>query len=161
MLSDGSWALVIFVRWLHVISACLLVGATFFVAFLLPPATRELDEASRESILSRSRRGFKMLVHVCILLLLASGTYNLIGNRSAYHRGLPLTHALLGPHVLLALTAFAILLVVLAGRQPSRAYQRWVRLTASLLFLTVLTASALKWAREHPLQDTTQDRRVD
>ena len=154
----GNWFDVIPLRWLHVVSACLLVGAAFFVAFLLPPATRELDESRKTLLESRIRRGFKMLVHTCVLLLLVSGTYNLIGNRDAYHRTLPLSHALLGLHVLVALAVFTILLLVLARRDTPRGYFTWIRITVALLLLAVLMASALKWVREHPherIQQTT------
>lgn len=152
----GSWFDVVLLRWLHVASACLLVGAAFFVAFLLSPATRELDESSRRSLDSRVRRGFKMLVHTCILLSLISGTYNLIVNRDAYHRTLPLSHALLGLHVLLALGVFVVLLLILARRETSRGYLTWVRLTVGLLLLAILVASALKWVREHPPERNQQ-----
>lgn len=152
----GNWFDVIPLRWLHLVTACLLVGAAFFIAFLLPPATRELDESSKRLLEPRIRRGFKMLVHTCILLLLISGAYNLIVNRDAYHRTLPLSHALLGLHVLLALAVFAVLLLVLARRETPRGYLTWVRVTIALLLVAIFVASALKWVREHPAERNQQ-----
>lgn len=156
MLADAGWVWIILVRWLHVIAACLLVGATFFAAFILPTATRTLETATAAPVASRSRRGFKMLVHVCILLVLGSGTYNLIVNRDAYHQTLPLSHALLGTHVLLALAVFTILLVALSGREQRRGEQKWLALTVVVLLLTVLLASGLKYVREHPRHQPNQ-----
>ena len=144
-------------RWLHVISACLLVGAAFLVYAIVPWALLDLETQARESALLRLRRGFKMLVHVCSLLLLISGTYNAIGNWRAYGRNIPLTHALFGPHLLLGLVIFALLVVMLARRVPRPSDRTWLGATVALLFITVAIASALKYAREHPkaVQQTT------
>jgi uncharacterized membrane protein len=143
-------AVIVFLsRWVHVMSACLLAGATFYFAILLPGGTRSLDPEWREAVVLKSRRGFKLLVHPLILLLLASGTYNAIHNWPAYRNNMPTTHALFGPHLLLGLIIFAILLVVLARREPGRSHRAWLRLTVVLLFVTVAVASALKQAREY------------
>ena len=150
MIADAGWIPIVLFRWLHVISACAVAGATFFLALILPARMSGPDATATEAVYSRTRRVFKMLAHTTILLLVASGTYNAIGNWSAYRANMPLTHGLLGPHLLLAAIIFTILLVVLARREPWRRERMWLRLTAALLFLTVLVASGLKYAREHP-----------
>lgn len=150
MLSDASWVTIISARWVHVASACLLVGGTFFLAFVMPNPTGE--EPSQDQTYLRSRRGFKMVVHTTLLLLLASGIYNAYMNWEAYSRNRKLAHGLFGPHLLFGLTSFAILLVVLSRRVPKQGERVWVRYTAVLLLVTVLMASALKYAREHPRQ---------
>jgi peptidoglycan biosynthesis protein MviN/MurJ (putative lipid II flippase) len=109
-----------------------------------------------ESAYLQSRRGFKMVVHISVLLLLVTGTYNAILNWPAYHRNVPLTHALFGPHVLLGITVLVILMVMLARKQPGSGERKWMRVTVVLLFLTVLVASALKYAREHPKPQATE-----
>ena len=159
-MATWDWIPIIGFRWLHVISACLLVGATFFLAFILPAGIRESDAAVGNTVYLRSRRIFKMTVHSCILFLLISGIYNAIGNWGAYKRGIPLTHGLFGPHVLLAGVVFAILLTVLAPREPRKTQWGWLRLTFGLLLVTVLCASALKYAREHPVRSTSADHLV-
>ena len=152
MLADASWIPAIGVRWLHVISACLLVGATFFMYAIVPVATRGLDEQARDSVAGRLRRGFKMIVHSTMLLLIVSGAYNAWSNWQAYKNNMPWTHALFGPHLLLGLIIFAILLVILAGRAPRRNYRAWLAVAVVLMFMTVAIASSLKYAREHPTQ---------
>ena len=150
ILGDASWAATIGVRWLHVISACLLVGATFFFYAILPRGARSLDEQSRQSVLLGLRHPFKMLVHPMILFLLGSGAYNAWSNWRAYRNNMPLTHALLGPHIFLGIVIFTILLVILSGKEPRRTSRTWLGITVLLLFVTVAIASSLKYAREHP-----------
>ena|SRR5258708_7102885 len=145
-----EWTYLIFVRWIHVICACLLVGATFFLVVVLSPATRELEPEVRELVYLRSRRRFKIIVHSTALFLLASGIYNMIRNWPAYHANIPLTHALIGPHLLLGLLIFLVLFVVLGRKQPTAGERTWMRVALVLMFLTTLLASALKYAREHP-----------
>jgi uncharacterized membrane protein len=145
-----GWIYLIFVRWIHIICACLLVGATFFLVVVLSPATRELEPEVRELVYLRSRRRFKMIVHSTTLFLLASGIYNTIRNWPAYHANIPLTHALFGPHLLLGLLIFLVLFVLLARKQPTAGERTWMRIALVLMFLTTLIASALKYAREHP-----------
>ena len=43
-----------------------------------------------------------------------------------------------------------ILMVMLVRKQPRPSERSWLRVTVVLLFLTVLIASSLKYAREHP-----------
>jgi Flp pilus assembly protein protease CpaA len=146
MIADTSWLLVVLSRWVHVLCACLVVGGTFFVAMFFPRSTSGEDE----SIYLRSRRGFKMVVHVSTLFLLVTGIYNAILNWSAYRMNMPLTHGLFGPHVLFALISLTILMVLFARNVPGPGERKWLRVTVVILFLTVLLASSLKYAREHP-----------
>lgn len=153
MLSDASWTYVILLRWVHVLCAGLLIGGTFFVAFLLPGPSREPNAPAEDSIYLRSRRGFKMVVHSCILLLLISGIYNAYGNWHLYSLNRPLAHGLFGPHLLLAAIVFAILLLMLARKVPRPSERSWLRIAVILLFVTVLVASSLKYVREHVLHE--------
>jgi uncharacterized membrane protein len=141
-------ALGIFFRWLHVITARLAVGGIFFMVVVLPVGLHSLDGVVRDEVGLRFRRVFKIVIHACILLFLISGIYNAIANWPAYKAGVPMTHALLGVHVLLALIVFAIALVMLAGRSPRRGARGWMGFNLVLLFLVVAAASSLKWARE-------------
>ena len=149
MIADASWTYVILLRWVHVLCAGLLIGGAFFLAFLLPGKVGTSEEPSADLLYLRSRRGFKMLVHTCVLLLLISGIYNAYGNWRIYALNRPLAHGLFGPHLLLALIVFAILLIVFARKTPRPGERTWLRVTVVLLFLTVLLASSLKYVRDH------------
>jgi hypothetical protein len=84
------------------------------------------------------------------VLLIATGIYNLLGNRAAYHQNLPLTHALLGTHILLAIIIVAVLEIGLSKRRSIQAGATWLWFAIVLMLLTVAVASSLKSAREHP-----------
>jgi uncharacterized membrane protein len=160
MMGDASWMAAILSRWVHLSFACLLVGGTFFMGFLVPGATAaEAGEPASGSINLPIRRGFKMVVHSSVLFLLITGTYNAIMNWPAYWKNIPLTHALFGSHLLLGLIIFVILMVMLSRKQPRPGERTWLRVTMVLLFLTVLIASSLKYAREHPKPQTAEAHR--
>jgi uncharacterized membrane protein len=146
MIADMSCLAIVLSRWVHVLFACLLVGGTFFIGMLFPPPASEGDNP----VYLRSRRGLKMVVHSGTLFLLITGIYNATVNWGAYRRNSPLTHGLFGPHLLLGLIALAILMVILARKQPRPGERKWLRIAVVILFLTVLAASSLKYAREHP-----------
>jgi putative copper export protein len=131
-----------------VLCAGLLLGGTFLMGFLLPVGDASSDPPAAGSPYLRSRRGFKMLVHSCTLLLLISGAYNSYSNWHSYGR---LAQGFWGPHLLLGLIIFAILLTVLARRAPRPSERTWLRVAAVLIFVTFLVASSLKYVREHHL----------
>ena len=142
--------LIIFFRWLHVATACVAVGGVFFIRVIFPIGLRSLDAEPARTMLLRTRRAFKMVVHSAILLLLISGTYNAIQNWHGYTTAGPgLGHGLFGLHLLLALTVFGIALWLLTGAEPPADHQKWMGLNVVLLFLAIAAASTLKYAREH------------
>src|SRR5271165_5912447 len=49
----------IFSRWLHVVTACLVIGGVFIMRFLLPPAIAPLEAEARQGVFLRARHGFK------------------------------------------------------------------------------------------------------
>jgi uncharacterized membrane protein len=147
---------VILFRWLHVATACVAVGGVFFLTIVIPIALRSLDDAAARTMLLRTRRVFKMVIHTCILLLLVSGTYNAWHNWQTYSDMKPVGHALFGVHLLMALFVFGILLWLLAGPEPRKSHLKWMAINLGLMFLTVAAASVLKYARDshvaHPGQ---------
>src|SRR4051794_27000538 len=112
-------------RYIHIISACLAVGAAFFIRFLLPIGTRDLDAEHKAIVFLRSRRAFKMLVHPAILGFLVSGAYNAWRLWPQYAQNRPLLHGLWGTHLLLALAIFTISIVLLKGVEPPRRHRGW------------------------------------
>src|ERR1700722_9488531 len=103
-------------RWVHVFAACLAIGGAFFIRLVLPAAIRPLDAENAHGVFLRARRGFKMIVHPVVLVLLVSGAYNAWRNWSWYTQNPPLLHGLFGSHMLLGLIVIAISLILLAGR---------------------------------------------
>ena len=136
-------------RWIHVTAAVLAVGGAFFIRFLLPRGLQLIDDPSRrEELLLRCRRAFKMLVHPAILGLLVSGVYNTIRAWPKYKLDFSRTHVFWGPHLILGLIVMGISLWLLAGKTLRKNHRRWMASNVSLMLLTILMASAVKWARD-------------
>jgi len=133
---------------MHVATACVALGGVFFLRIVIPIALRALDEASARTMLLRTRRVFKMVVHSSILLLLISGGYNASRNWQIYADMKPVGHALFGVHLLLAIFVFGISLWLLAGTEPRDSFLKWMAINLGLMFLTVVAASTLKYARD-------------
>ena len=135
-------------RYVHIVAACLAVGGAFFIRFILPVGSRDLDPESKEFVFLRSRRAFKMVVHSAILAFLVSGTYNAIRLWPQYGVNHWLLHPLWGAHLLLGLTVFAISITLLRGVEPPRRHRGWMKANVILMLLAILAAGTLKWARE-------------
>ena len=135
-------------RYVHVVAACLAVGGAFFMRFLLPVGTRDLDPEKKEHVFLRSRRAFKLVVHSAILALLVSGTYNAIRLWPQYGVNHLRLHPLWGAHLFLALAVFTISIYLLRGIEPPRRHRGWMKANVVLMLLAILAAGSLKWARE-------------
>ena len=133
-------------RWVHVVSACVLLGGVFFMRVVLP-AIDAAGGGDGQALL-RARRVFKRVVHTCVLLLLLSGAYNAWANWPRYKLNPPVMHALFGTHVLLGVGVFVAAMAALAGAEPRKSYRRTLAVSLVLMLLGVGVASTLKWARE-------------
>ncbi len=143
----------ILARWLHVVAACLVLGGLVVMRLILPAGLSHISDAeTRQAVFLRCRKSFKMIVHLGILIFLLTGTYNAILNWPAYRQSVPLSHAFLGVHLLLACVAFALALWVLSGKQPPKAHAGATLINLLILLLVVAAGSSLKYAREHPHQ---------
>jgi len=136
-------------RWAHVFAACLAIGGAFFIRLVLPAAICPLEAEARHGVFLRARRGFKMIVHPVVLVLLLSGAYNAWRNWRWYTQDPPLLHGLFGTHMLLGLIVITISLVLLAGREPIRSHRTLMKVNLVLMVLTVLSAAVLKWGRDN------------
>jgi uncharacterized membrane protein len=138
----------VLMRYIHVVTACLAVGGAFFIRFIMPIGSRDLDAEKKEVVLLRTRRAFKMVVHPAMAAFIVSGTYNAIRLWPQYKVNRPLLHGLWGTHLLLALAIFTLSIILLKGVEPPRNHRRWMKINVVLMFLAILVASTLKWARE-------------
>lgn len=135
-------------RWIHIISACLVIGGLFFMRIVVPIGLQSLDPEAQKQTFLRLRSVFKRVVHTAILLFLISGIYNTITIWPQYSSIKGLGHGLFGMHVLLALVVFGIALVGLAGKEPPKAHKGMMAANLVLLLLVVAFASTLKRVRE-------------
>jgi uncharacterized membrane protein len=149
-MDSSQLALYTVTRILHVATAIVLVGGTFFVRFILmPAAAQSLSDADHARLRAGVMAVWKRIVHAGIALLLASGAinyYRVIVERS--HKGDGLYHGLLGVKILLALAIFFIASALVgrsakfeAMRQNAR---KWLAVNLLLALLIVSISGFLK-----------------
>ncbi len=148
-----SPVLIVLLRWLHIIPAALAIGGLVFMRFILPAAIRELPEGQREEVFLRARRGFKIMLHASILLLIISGVMNSIRYYPDYEQRRPLAFALWHTHMTLAVIVFVISFWSLAGKQAPPSHRAAAMVNVILLLVLVAVSSTLQWARQRPASE--------
>lgn len=137
-------------RILHVGTAVVVVGGTFFVRFVLfPVATQNLADDVHARLRSSVIGTWKKIVHAGILLFVVTGAinyYRVIAKGT--HKGDPLYHALLGTKILLALVIFFIA-SALVGRSAAfeglrRSAPRWLLVNLLLAAIILMISGFLK-----------------
>jgi uncharacterized membrane protein len=94
-------------RWVHVGTAIVLLGGTFYIRFVLMPAAKQLPDAEHEQLKELVAARWKRFVHAGILLLILTGFYN-------YFQATPAAafrkqyHMLVGIKILLAFAVFFV-----------------------------------------------------
>jgi len=131
-------------RILHVGTAIVVVGGTFFLRFVLfPAATQNLSDDVHARLRGAVMGTWKKIVHSAIALFILTGAinyYRVIAQGS--HKGDSLYHALLGTKILLALGIFFVA-EALVGRAAAfdgmrRNAAKW--LLVNLLLATIIVA---------------------
>lgn len=150
---DGMFWVNVIMRWLHVASAAVAVGATAVQRFALLPV---LERAARRDLEEAVRAGLRKLVHSALGLLLLTGLYNYIvvaiprlrevkeqaalGTVPAIAaERLQTYHPVMGLKILLALAVFA-LAGMLLGRVPAVQPKRRRLLTVTFVLGLVVIA---------------------
>ena len=138
-------------RWLHVGTAIVVLGGSFFLRVVLMPAAVSLPEAEHAALRERLMATWRRVVHLGIALFLLSGVYNYLVVAIPRHRGDGLYHALMGTKILLALAVF-FLASALVGRSQAlagirRDNRRWLAIALVLGFAIVGISGYLKVAR--------------
>jgi uncharacterized membrane protein len=94
-------------RWLHVLPAVTMVGATIFMRVAMVPTLAELPDAQRKAMHAAMRQRWAKVVMISIALLLISGFVNYIRNAQRFsYPGY--YHPSMGIKMLLALPIFFI-----------------------------------------------------
>ena len=156
---DGFW-LTVLMRFLHVASAVVALGATFCMLAVVLPAA--LGASGGATVLAAVRPRLKRVVHGAFGVLLLSGFYNYLlvaapklrrltdaaaagsGAPEAVARLAPY-HPVMGVKVVLALLLFAFAIMLL---KPVPAFERkrgtWLAVNAILWFTIVLLGAYLR-----------------
>jgi uncharacterized membrane protein len=137
-------------RVLHIATAIVLVGGTFFVRFvLLPAAAANLPDDVHAKLRGAIAATWKKIVHLGIALFIVTGAINYYRVIAAgTHKGDALYHALLGTKIILALVVFFIA-SALVGRSAAfegmrRNPRRWLMVNLVLAGIIVAMSGFLK-----------------
>jgi uncharacterized membrane protein len=148
---NDSLPLDVFSRWIHVGSAIVILGGTFFLRVVVIPAAAGLSDGEHSAFRGRLMATWRKFVYIGITLFLLSGFYNYITVSVPRHRGDGLYHGLMGVKMLLAFVIF-FLASALAGRSKAfegmrLANRRWLAIILVLGFLIVGISGYLKVGR--------------
>ncbi len=144
---------VVLSRYLHVMSAILAVGGAFFIRFILPAGLAQADAGSREAVLLRCRKLFKIIIHGAVTLLILTGAFNTWRNWADYKLTIGIMHGLWGGHMILGLTVITISLFLLAPAQPGKSHKSIMKWNVALMFLVVLLASTVNFVRTSAIKE--------
>lgn len=150
---DGVNPLLLVSRWIHISTAIVAIGGFVFVRFVLfPAAAQSLDADQDERLREAVRRRWARFVHVCIALLLLTGSIN-FAILAIPPKIAPLPyHPIFGVKLAAALGIFFIA-SVLVGRGPGMAAirqnrRRWLTVVVLLAGLIVLLSGILSQIRQ-------------
>jgi uncharacterized membrane protein len=112
-------ALNVFMRWLHISSVVVLTGGVLYARFVIAPVLHSLDAQQQETLGDALAARYRSLLFLTVLLLTATGLYNMMLNVG---RG-ALYQSLLGIKLLLVLHVFAVGILIVKPKNPKRARQ--------------------------------------
>ncbi len=140
-------------RWVHILSAIMLVGGAFFWKFVWQPTARSLDEQVRHETFEGLRSRWSMLVHLGVTLLLITGLINAVRIIQRYSFPDSPYHTLVAIKIVLALV-LSYIAMRLAGRSEGakrfRASGTWLTVNVVLATLIVCFAGYMKSVRRDP-----------
>ena len=104
---DGA-VIEVVVRYVHVVSAVVLVGGMIFVSIAVKPALKVLGDDQRRDFLDILHKRFVRVALGCFAALFITGAYNWVKLAPVYKEMGPKGNAVIGIKVLLAAIAFLI-----------------------------------------------------
>ena len=117
--------IVLVLRWAHIVSAIVLLGGVIYARFV------------RGGMSDQDAARFRQIALIAIVLLLISGTYNLLNKASTPSP----YHAIFGVKVLLALHVFAVgVLLGKAGAPPEKRLRQMTGVAISGTVIAALSA---------------------
>ena len=135
-------------RWLHILSAVMLVGGVLFWRLAVVPASRELGEEARLKFNFALARAWSKWVMVATAILLLSGLINAVRNITRFQFDGPGYHMLVGVKLMVALLIFA-LAALLTGRTAAADRLRsrltmWLSISIAIGIVLVVLGGFMK-----------------
>ena len=136
----------LFMRWLHISGACVLIGSPIFMQLFVWPAMNDLNIPARQAFAERINKSWRKFLGAVILTQIISGVYWLLVVVNMSQEP-PIYQVLLTVKLLAALALF-FLLSVLAGR--AKVFElfriqarKWLTICMLLGLLIVVCAGAM------------------
>ena len=123
----------VIMRWLHISSVVVLIGGVLYARFILAPVLQSLAAEQRETLGDSLAARYRSLMFLVILLLTATGLYNMILN---INRG-TLYQSLLGIKLLLVLHVFAVGILIVRPKNPKRTRQMTGLVISGLVIIAI------------------------
>ncbi len=137
-------------RWIHIVTASVMIGGSAFQLFILHWAASSLPDEARAQLRERIVSRWRIMVMAGIALLLISGLYNYhrVATTEGWLKSPAVYHAVMGTKILLALAVF-FLASALSGRAATFEKLRqnsrfWLAVTLLLAVIVVALGSFLK-----------------
>ncbi len=140
-------------RWVHVLSAIVLVGGSVFMYWVLRPIVAAWEQSQREQFHEQLRKRWALVVHGGIVLLLVSGLMNIMRINPQLSSQIKATyHSLLGIKVLVALGVFFLASSLVGRGEAFAAIRRrrhmWLAVAVALAVVVVLCSGYLRTLRD-------------
>ena len=149
----------VLVRWIHIITASVMIGGTAFQLLILHWAASSLPDEARAQLRERVVSRWRIMVMAGIALLTISGLYNYhrVATTEGWLKSPGMYHAVMGTKILLALVVF-FLASALSGRAAAfeklrQNPTRWLTVTLVLAAIVVALGSYLKVTAGRRLDD--------
>jgi hypothetical protein len=149
---DAELLLPTIVRWLHIGSACLAVGAPFFVRFaLIPAAEKSLQPDQFQALKEAMHARWRPIVYSLILLFILTGLYTFFVTarwRELTPDARKTYHMLFGIKTLAAFGIF-FLASALAGRSKAflpirKSAKTWIAVLLTLAAIVILCGNLMR-----------------
>ena len=136
----------ILMRWTHISSAIVLIGAVVFMRFFLAPAMATMPADQQRTLWDRINKPWRMALGIAILTQIISGVYWIVV--VVQMKDKPAAWQMIFGIKMIAAFFFFFLISVLAGRAPMferfrRNNQRWLTVCVVLGAIIVACAAAL------------------
>jgi hypothetical protein len=123
----------VIMRWLHLTSVVAVIGGVLYARFVLAPVLQSLAAQEQDTLGDALAARYRSLLFLIVLLLTATGLYNMIMNVS---RG-ALYQSLLGIKLLLVLHVFAVGLLIVKPKNPKRSRQMTGLVISGLIIIAI------------------------
>ena len=135
-------------RWLHIVSVVVVIGGAVFMRFALMPAAHSvLPDDLHDKLRSRLMARWKRVVHVCVAILIVTGSFNFYLTFHDNVKPIPY-HPILGVKLIGAAVVF-FLAIALTGSSPGFSKLRqesgkWMSVQIALAAVIILLSGLMK-----------------